>query len=542
MTTWNENNLLPLMETRNARLLEYTVKDAIKMGNKNLTPEQRDEIYKAFTTKPDAFRKALKSVDVSSGDDLIDWTYDDFKTRVLDQLSIYSGKNARTGIEGLTEGKDYVELGRGREHGGWVAYLLLSFKGAQTLATNRVLPRIKVMSNSGELVDKATWCTAADEDSFQQYSSSGYLIDLFRFDPELSDPEKKVQFTVQPRSFTISELLNAENEDVADYQEVEDFLEKNVIPLVRGYAEGKRSAQKNNIADKLSSMYNPETHRYDISLEDPDLYNYLVSYTVDIPLGVVTGGPNDDGGAYSITMEFSDMGNFPTELKNTQLQIGSLPKDVPPQARVLHSIRLVDSILNLRQADGLIRIEEVEIEGASSVYLKAEQYNLMDHAVGQSLIDSMVQAFPYTKPIETAIFALNLTASDYLVLEEKGYKLPHIRDMSAYGSTLYISGVHRISGHRFQSLNLSGFAPDDVIELDDVGVRDTLSLWDATVQARDVVASNLNCHNLGNAVIEGIAVSPLSTAEVEFKDCLKLQEIPRAFYKAHPRFINCPRI
>ena len=61
MNIWNEDNLLPLMETRNARLLEFTVKDAIKTGNRNLTSEQRDEIYKAFTTKPDAFKKTLKS-------------------------------------------------------------------------------------------------------------------------------------------------------------------------------------------------------------------------------------------------------------------------------------------------------------------------------------------------------------------------------------------------------------------------------------------------------------------------------------------------
>ena len=121
MNIWNEDNLLPLMEKRNARLLEYTVKDAIKMGNKNLTPEQRDEIYKAFTMKPDAFKKALKSLDITSGDSLLDWTYEDFQTRILNQLNANAGKNARTGIEGLTEGKDYIELGRGEEYGGWVA-------------------------------------------------------------------------------------------------------------------------------------------------------------------------------------------------------------------------------------------------------------------------------------------------------------------------------------------------------------------------------------------------------------------------------------
>ena len=104
MATWNENNLLRYAEQRQSRLLEYTVKDAIKTGNKNLSKEQRDEIYKAFATKPDAFKKVLKSLDVKSGDDLLDWTYVDFRNKILDALNLHSGKNVRTGIEGLAQG------------------------------------------------------------------------------------------------------------------------------------------------------------------------------------------------------------------------------------------------------------------------------------------------------------------------------------------------------------------------------------------------------------------------------------------------------
>ena len=436
MTTWNENNLLPLMETRNARLLEYTVKDVIKTGNKNLTPEQRDEIYKAFTTKPDAFKKTLKSLGITSGDSLLDWTYEDFQTRILSQLNANAGKNVRTGIEGLVEGRDYIELGRGEEYGGWVAYLLLSFKGAQTIATNRVEPKIRVTSSySNEKVEKAVWCTAANTERFFSYAGPNYLVDLFRFDPELPDREKKIQFSVEKDSFKVTDILNAQNTQAKGIKDLRKFIGSSILPVLRKYQDVASKAVEDELDRHYAPYFNPSTRRYDLPSQELITFNDKIP----VPIGVLTGKGIDIDKTY---LRLADLQNFPREIRKSRVYLQGTGPGYKNQSGVLSNVRLDQSRLDILDFSREISINDVVIENGSTLLLNRSQYLSLDPKEGQYILDSFLGLPPDSDKI-AAFFGFD----GYMQLKDHGYKLPKIKTWS---SADYIStGGDLLSGYNF---------------------------------------------------------------------------------------------
>lgn len=436
MSTWNENNLLPLMERRNARLLEYTVKDAIKMGNKNLTPEQRDEIYKAFTTKPDAFKKTLKSLGITSGDSLLDWTYEDFQTRILSQLNANAGKNARTGIEGLTEGKDYIKLGRGEEYGGWVAYLLLSFKGAQTLATNRVEPKIKITSsNSNEILEKATWCTAADTERFFSYAGPNYLVDLFRFDAELPDREKKIQFSVAKDSFKVTDILNAQNTQVKGIKDLRKLINSSILPVLRKYQDVASKAVEEEVRNHYAPYFNPRTLRYDLPVKELIPFND----EIPVPIGVLTG---KGIGTDRIYLSLADLQNFPREIRNSGVYLSGTGPGYMNPSGVLSDVVLDHSLLDISHFSKKISVNDVVIGNGSTLLLNMDQYLSLDPKEGQDILDSVLRSHPGPNEVRT-IFNFG----NYIKLKNHGYNLPEVKTWSSgdYAS----AGGDLISGYSF---------------------------------------------------------------------------------------------
>ena len=444
MTTWNEDNLLPLMETRNARLLEYTVKDAIKMGNKNLTPEQRDEIYKAFTMKPDAFKKTLKSLSITSGDSLLDWTYEDFQTRILSQLNANAGKNVRTGIEGLVEGKDYIELGRGEEYGGWVAYLLLSFKGAQTLATNRVEPKIKIRSsNSKEMVEKATWCTAAAVRSFFTYVDSNYLVDLFRFDPELPDKEKKIQFSVGKDTFKVVDIFNAEDRQAKGVMALRKFIISNILPSLKNYQEVASKRIEDYTKEYYAQYLNPETLRYDLPVQEL----FVSNDEIPLPIGVLFGkGEEKD----SIYIRLESLQNFPREIKDCSLRVGSANSSIwENQSPLLPDVKIDQAVLDISQFTKKIAIQDLVLENKGKLVLNADQYLSLDPKEGQSILDSMLGPHPDQKVVRQ-----NLKFEEYLKLKHHGYELPEVKVW--WSGNYSDAGGDLISGYTFDSFRIDG--------------------------------------------------------------------------------------
>ena len=536
MTTWNEDNLLPLMEKRNARLLEYTVKDVIKTGNKNLTPEQRDEIYKAFTTKPDAFRKTLKSLDITSGDSLLDWTYEDFQTRILDQLNANAGRNARTGIEGLTEGEDYIELGRGEEYGGWVAYLLLSFKGAQTLATNRVEPKIKLPTMSGEL-EKATWCTAARIGYFFDYAGSNYLVDLFRFDPKLKDQEKKIQFSVVKDSFKVVDILNAQNDRAKGVKDLRRLIDSYILPSLKKYQSVASEKVKENLEMHYAPYFNPNTLRYDL----PAGELVTLNKKIPMPIGVLTGEGMD---AEKIYLRLSNLQNFPKEIRNSNIYLDGTGPGYMNKFGVLSDVRLDHSRLNISGFSKEISVNDVAIENGSTLLLSMNQYLSLDPKEGQYILDSFLGLPPDSSKID-AVFGFD----GYMQLKDHGYKLPEAKnwisgDYASAGGELLSGYTFKqyfyMTGNRFKQ-NLKTTVLEDITAY-------VFQLYSAPpVKFRNVkVGFRLwirDCEYITS--LEGIsAENGRSISDVELKHCPNLADISSLlkFDIEDIYVVDCPKI
>lgn len=525
MTTWNENNLLRYAEQRRSRLLEYTVKDAIKTGNRNLSKEQRDEIYKAFTTKPDAFKKALKSLDIKSGDDLLNWTYDDFRKNILDALNLHSGKNVRTGIEGLAEGKDYMEIGRGSEYGGWVAYVLLSFKGAQTIASNRVEPSIHIQSSSGDDVEKATWCTAADEDMFDRYTRSGYLVDFFRFDPNIPDADRKIQATVIDDDPPLKDVLNAENTVPGDSSEVTSFLKKKVVPLVREHAQELEQHYMDSIKMEFAKYLNPTTHRYDVPYEEFSLL--IRNNRIVLPTGVLSG--HQEYAIYSL----ASLENFPTEIRNMSFNIYWESDEETPV--VLPKVVLDNAALGMSNIIYLGGLEGVEFRNGGTIHLASAQYLDLGVEKGQALIDAMLSQHKELTPYEQVVRILDLDFLDYIKLKSQGFRLPEVIDWRESGTLpIYTNDYLDLSNYIFESLHVVGtlYGKEPTASLRDIKVQGYLTLNNLQVNLDNVHIGNLRCSQLFNTTLDGLDIISPEDAVIYIEHCHNLTSVPQQFYKA----------
>lgn len=527
MTTWNENNLLRISEQRKSRLLEYTVKDAIKTGNRNLSKEQRDEIYKAFATKPDAFKKVLKSLDIKSGDDLLDWTYEDFRKNILDALNLHSGKNVRTGIEGLAEGKDYMEIGRGPEYGGWVAYALLSFKGSQTIASNRVEPSIHIQSSSGDDVEKATWCTAADEDMFDRYTRSGYLVDFFRFDPNIPDADRKIQVTVIDDDPPLKDVLNAENTVPGNVREVTSFLKRKVVPLVKGHAQELEQHYMDSIKMEFAKYLNPTTHRYDVPYEK---FNLLIrNNRIALPTGVLSGHE-----VYAI-YNLDSLENFPTEIKNMSCDIYWESDDTTPV--ILPKIVLDNATLRISNIVHLGGLEGVEFLNGGTIHLSSGQYLDLGVEKSQALIDTMLSQHKDLTPYEQVVEILNFDFLDYIELKSQGFRLPEVTDWRESGTIyIYVTRPQDLSGYIFEHLVLLGIGSEEgrkyTASLRDIKVQGYLTLNNLQVNLDNVHIGNLRCSQLSNTALDGLDIISPGDAVIYIEHCHNLTSVPQQFYKA----------
>ena len=534
MTTWNENNLLHISEQRKSRLLEYTVKDAIKTGNRNLSKEQRDEIYKAFTTKPDAFKKVLKSLGIKSGDDLLGWTYEDFRKNILDALNLHSGKNVRTGIEGLAEGKDYMEIGRGSEYGGWVAYVLLSFKGAQTIASNRVEPSIHIQSSSGDDVEKATWCTAADEDRFSSYSQSGYLVDFFRFDPNIPDADKKIQATVIDDDPPLKDVLNAENTVPDDESEVTSFLKRKVVPLLREKVPELERNYMDSLKREFAKYLNPTTHRYDVPYAE--FSRLLRDNRIILPVGVLSGH-----GEHAIC-SLASLDNLPTRIKNMSFYVYWAADDRTPVTIPRMTLDNATFFINTNLKD----LEGIEFINGGAIHLSLSQYLGLGVEKGQALIDAMISQHKELTPYEQVVGVLDLDFAEYVKLKSQGFKFPEVIDWRNSGTLyLYVKDPLDLSGYMFKSLFIVGTREDEkvTISLNNITAQDYLTLANLQVNSDNVHVSDLHCNKLLNTTLDGITVTDPKSAVIMIENCPNLERIPDQFYQAlRLQITNCSKI
>lgn len=134
-------------------LLCESVESTLKK-QKNLTDEQRAYLVELFTKYPHLWNGSLlPSAKVNKGE-LI---WDDFKD-IIAQAGKSKSAARKTGIAGITEGKDYIYLGEGSNEkiGDYLMYQPLTQKGSKVLASNNVEPR----KGNG-----AKWCVAYQKSS-----------------------------------------------------------------------------------------------------------------------------------------------------------------------------------------------------------------------------------------------------------------------------------------------------------------------------------------------------------------------------------------
>ena len=129
-------------------LLCESVESTLKK-QKNLTDEQRAYLVELFTKYPHLWNGSLlPSAKVNKGE----LTWDDFKD-IIAQAGRSKSAAKKTGIAGITEGKDYIYLGEGSNEkiGNYLMYQPLTYKGSKVLASNNVEPK----KGNG-----AKWCVA----------------------------------------------------------------------------------------------------------------------------------------------------------------------------------------------------------------------------------------------------------------------------------------------------------------------------------------------------------------------------------------------
>ena len=129
-------------------LLCESVESTLKK-QKNLTDEQRAYLVELFTKYPHLWNGSLlPSAKVNKGE----LTWDDFKD-IIAQAGKSKSAAKKTGIVGITEGKDYIYLGEGSNEkiGNYLMYQPLTYKGSKVLASNNVEPK----KGNG-----AKWCVA----------------------------------------------------------------------------------------------------------------------------------------------------------------------------------------------------------------------------------------------------------------------------------------------------------------------------------------------------------------------------------------------
>ena len=246
-------------------LLCESVESTLKK-QKNLTDEQRAYLVELFTKYPHLWNGSLlPSAKVNRGE----LTWDDFKD-IIAQAGKSKSAAKKTGIVGITEGKDYIYLGEGSNEkiGDYLMYQPLTYKGSKVLASNNVEPK----KGNG-----AKWCVAYQKNceywkkhSFEYNCKFIYLMTKNTKYAIAVYPDRVEVFTFEDASIkypdwckndtTIQKAMKGlkEPQPLKDIN-LEDYIVKNQdgtlsLSLIKKgiYLENGEY----NIAGKFSSIYN----------------------------------------------------------------------------------------------------------------------------------------------------------------------------------------------------------------------------------------------------------------------------------------------
>ena len=260
------------------------------LKNGNITEEQfqiADEFFKKYS----AFEN---EIDWNRG---LNITWDDLKAVIYKERNSESKtrKKIRKGLEGFTEGKDYLVL---KETDSYTAYQPFTWEASRMIASHYVEPS----KNEDEEIEDANWCTAYQKD--RGYWDDHNEIEAFIYICGESIPTKKVAVSISEEDYDANDTeflystddLNFNIWDFDDYNntiEEEELLE--VVPNLYGLIEKAYINWENKYKERIISEFtlNPQTNRYDY---EGDLYRDILKGFVSddkdgfiINFGKVTG-------------------------------------------------------------------------------------------------------------------------------------------------------------------------------------------------------------------------------------------------------------
>ena len=261
------------------------------LNNGNITEEQfhiADDFFKNHT----AFEK---EIDWNRG---LNITWDELSSVIYKERNSKSQarKKIRKGLEGFTEGKDYLVLDEGIYNGEpWVTYQPFTWEASRMIASHYVEP---YKNEEGEVED-ANWCTAYQKD--RDYWDSHNEQEAFIYLCGETIPTKKVAISIseEEEDASGSRFLystDSLNYNIWDFNDDNDIIEAwelyDIIPNLHNLI---KKAYKNwdNTVNTIDLKYNPETGRYDYdgSLSARKLKKYIKpnkgGFTINF--GKVTG-------------------------------------------------------------------------------------------------------------------------------------------------------------------------------------------------------------------------------------------------------------
>ena len=283
------------------------------LNNGNITEEQfhiADDFFKNHT----AFER---EIDWNRG---LNITWDELSSVIYKERNSKSQarKKIRKGLEGFTEGKDYLVIAEGKYEGKpWTAYQPFTWEASRMIASHYVEP---TEGYNGDL--EAGWCTAYQKD--RTYWDDHNEQEAFIYLCGETIPTKKVAISIseEEEDASGSRFLystDSLNYNIWDFNDDNDIIEAwelyDIIPNLHNLIE---KAYKNwdNTVNTIDLKYNPETGRYDYdgSLSARKLKKYIKpnkggftinfgKVTVDFScsdLGLISleGAPQEVGGDF----------------------------------------------------------------------------------------------------------------------------------------------------------------------------------------------------------------------------------------------------
>ena len=298
------------------------------LNNGNITEEQF-HIANDFFKRHTAFEK---EIDWNRG---LNITWDELSSVIYKERNNKSQakKKIRKGLEGFTEGKDYLVLDEGIYSGEpWVAYQPFTWEASRMIASHYVEPS---KNENGEVED-ANWCTAYQKNKYHWDSHNESEAFIYLCGETI--PTKKIAISISEEDYDASgsdflystDSLNYNIWDFEDYQNT--IKDEGIRRIISNLDDLIERTYKN--WNTLGFKYNSETGRYDYdgSLYIKALRRHLKpnkdGFTINF--GRVTGNfdcfelglTSLEGAPQEVGGDFNCQGNQLTSLKEAPQTVG----------------------------------------------------------------------------------------------------------------------------------------------------------------------------------------------------------------------------